>query len=362
MEILIFDMDGVLLEPIGYHQALKKTVQLAGSHLGLDDVNLTQDQIHRFESVGISSEWHSSALCMAFLKIQLLSGVVSPALYLEEMFANLQRQPIEKPPIERGLSAIELLCFRSGVDPQTVVSIIRDSEDISRSFTMQWLQELVLGTEVYQSKYQLAGMLNTTSYLKIFDRPLLSPINLSRIADCMAADKCRIAIMTNRPSSGPQEFSGSPEAEMGAEVVQLSGVPLIGYGEIAWLAEYHQSTPGILQKPHSAHALAAILGSISIEKELCLTYSVMDPARWPDEIIRMLQGSVVTVFEDTPVGLLSVQSAGQVLNRAGIEVSTRLVGIGADEIKRKSLEIHGAQVFSDINLALVSLNNFGSFA
>ena len=30
MRILIFDMDGVLIEPHGYHRALKETVRLAG--------------------------------------------------------------------------------------------------------------------------------------------------------------------------------------------------------------------------------------------------------------------------------------------------------------------------------------------
>ena len=145
MDILIFDMDGVLLEAKGYHRALQDTVQMAGKFLSLDNIELSQEQIYKFESIGISSEWHSSALCMAFLQIQILSGVISPSLDLDELFSLIQDQPLELPAIERGLAAIRRYCENRSIDSKSILSTMIDCEDINRSMTMQWFQELVLG-------------------------------------------------------------------------------------------------------------------------------------------------------------------------------------------------------------------------
>jgi hypothetical protein len=360
MEIFIFDMDGVLLEANGYHRALQETVRLAGEHLSLSNIQLTQEQIHSFESVGISSEWHSSALCMAFLKIQILAEVTRPSLSLDELFSTLQDQPLELPAIERGLTAIELLCEQYKVDLKAVVSIITECEDIDCSLTMQWFQELVLGSMAYQERYNKPGRFNSKSYLRMYDIPLLSPQNAEKIMHHVDVSRVGAAIMTNRPSSGPPGFAGSPEAELGLELVQLSRIPVAGYGEISWLAERIQAEPGTLVKPNPTHALAAILGSLHIEKSKSLRQSLTDPVQWPREISELLHSGTITVFEDTPGGLASVINAGKVLKNAGILVDIRAVGVTKDKTKKIALESQGAKVFPDVNAALFSLDHFGA--
>ena len=360
MEILIFDMDGVLLEAKGYHRALQETVRLAGEHLALSNLQLTQEQIHTFESIGISSEWHSSALCMAFLQIQILSGVTSPSLSLDALFSTLQDQPLERPAIDRCRGAIEFLCERYQVDSKWVLSTITQSEDIDRSLTMQWFQELVLGSTAYQERYNKPGRFNSNSYLRMYDIPLLSPQNAEKITYQIDGRRCGAAIMTNRPSSGPSGFSGSPEAELGLELIQLSRIPVTGYGDISWLAEDRQAVPGTLVKPNPTHALAAILGSLHLEKTNSLRQSLINPVQWPREILKLLQGGTITVFEDPPAGLASVINAGKVLRDAGIVVDIRPFGVTKDKTKKIALEAHGAKVFPDINTALFSLDHFGS--
>jgi hypothetical protein len=362
MDILILDMDGVLLEARGYHRALQETVRLAGEALSLEDIQLSQAQIDRFESLGISSEWHSSALCMAFLKIQLLSGETAPTLDLENLFVALESQPLELPAIDRGCSAIERLCEDRNFDPASMVSIITNSEDIDNSLTMQWFQELVLGTESYQTQYNKSGRFNTLSYLKIFDHPLISPKYAQLINQWITTNKGQAAIMTNRPSSGPEDYSGSPEAELGLDLVGLSNVSLTGYGEISWLAESIQAVPGTLVKPNPTHALAAITGSLELEKELSLRAAAMDPVQWPDEILNKLQGVAITVIEDTPSGLVSILSAGEALRKSGVEIKVRPIGIAKERIKQAALESHGAQIYPDINSALDNLEYFRSFS
>ncbi len=362
MDILLFDMDGVLLEAQGYHRALQETVRLMGEHLSLSNITLSQEQIHKFESIGISSEWHSSAICKAFLKIQLESGVTSPTLDLKELYTLIEEQPLEIPAIERGIAAIQLLCKQYGIDPDDVVSTITDSENINRSLTMQWFQELVLGSETYQTFYKKPAILNVQSYLQMYDSPLLSSKNAERIVSWVDSNKGGVAIMTNRPSSGPSGLTGSPEAELGRDLVQLSGIPIIGYGDITWLAESIQADAGMLVKPHASHALAAILCSIGLDKQMSMKNSIKNPLQWPNEISKKLDGATITVLEDTTAGIISARNAVDLLRRNGIDVEFRVIGIAKDNIKRAALESQGAQLFQDINTALFSIENFGSLS
>ena len=358
MDILIFDMDGVLLEARGYHRALQDTVQLGGKSLSLDNIELSQEQIYKFESLGISSEWQSSAFCLATLQIQILSGVISPSLDLEKLFSLIQDQPLELPAIERGLKAVRLLCELHSLDSKPILSTISGCEDIDRSLTMGWFQELVLGSETYLAHYKKPAQFNNQSYLEMYDIPLLSPKNAAKIKSWARSNTHGAAIMTNRPSSGPAGFAGSPEAEVGMDLVQLSGIPIFGYTDIAWLAENIHVEPGRLVKPNRTHALAAIIGSLDIEKELSLRQSILDPIQWPTDIINRLQGGTITVFEDTPAGIVSVQNAGKALEKIGLDIKIKPVGIAKEKIKKNALENQRVRVFSDINQALLHLEDF----
>ena len=57
MKILLFDMDGVLLESLGYHIALQETVRIMANSLGFGDLTLSADDIAAFEAGGINKEW-----------------------------------------------------------------------------------------------------------------------------------------------------------------------------------------------------------------------------------------------------------------------------------------------------------------
>ena len=142
----------------------------------------------------------------------------------------------------------------------------------------------------------------------------------------------------------------------------MSGIPLVGFGEISWLAKNTQTPPGTLTKPHAAHAVASILSSLNIDKKVSLKYSNLDPAQWPDEILKIIQGGTISVFEDTPAGVIAIQSAGQVLERAGVDFEIKVFGIAKEKSKKDALKSQGAQIFPDINTALSDLEYFGSFA
>ena len=65
--IALFDMDGVLLESLGYHIALQETVRQAALELGLNDPPLSMEAIASFEAGGITCEWDEAAICHAVM-------------------------------------------------------------------------------------------------------------------------------------------------------------------------------------------------------------------------------------------------------------------------------------------------------
>ena len=146
MDILIFDLDGVLLKPHGYHKALQETVNLAGKSIGFGEAHLTDKQIAQFEALGISSEWHSSALCMAVMSIQKQVGInddgelnQSSALQLDGLFNALASQPMKDSALTRGIAAIDILAAEHGFPRDSLRRIMLESESIELSPTLNWV-------------------------------------------------------------------------------------------------------------------------------------------------------------------------------------------------------------------------------
>jgi phosphoglycolate phosphatase-like HAD superfamily hydrolase len=368
MNILIFDMDGVLLKPQGYHRALRETVRLAGIATGFGEVLLSDEHIARFEALGISSEWHSSALCMAVMELQKQDGefggkhLSQPVeLKLEELFGGIAAQPLQEPALKRGLVAVEQLALKYGLTAEPAVELMANSESIHHSPTMNWFQELILGSELFKTSYQKEPQFQQESYLLLYDQRRISEPTAEKLLRWAEQSEYGAAIMTNRPSSGPPGFKGEPDAEMGTALVGLASLPLIGFGEITWLAEATGCDVGVLSKPGWPHALAAILVASGWSLEESLGYvreEISAPSR--DELTH-LQDSTVTVFEDTPGGLVAVQEAGELLNKKGLRVEVRKVGIAEDETKQTALLTRGADVYPDINQALADVDSFSTF-
>jgi phosphoglycolate phosphatase-like HAD superfamily hydrolase len=364
MNILIFDMDGVLLKPQGYHRALRETVRLAGIATGFGEVLLSDEHIAQFESLGISSEWHSSALCMALMELQEQDGLnpsQAAELKLEELFAGIAAQPLQESALKRGLVAVEQLALKYELDAVPAVELMENSESIHHSPTMNWFQELILGSELFKTSYQKEPQFQQESYLLLYDQRRISEPTAEKLLRWVEQPEFGAAIMTNRPSSGPPGFKGEPDAKMGTALVGLASLPLIGFGEIIWLAEATGRDVGELSKPGWPHALAAILTASGWSLEDSLAYvrgEINTPSR---DKLTHLQDSTITVFEDTPGGLVAVQEAGVLLNEKGLRVAVRKVGIAADETKQTALSARGAEVYPDINQALADVDGFSTF-
>ena len=163
------------------------------------------------------------------------------------------------------------------------------------------------------------------------------------------------AIMTSRPSEGLAGYTEQPDARIGVEMIGLEHLPLVGNGEICWLCEKMGKTVHELKKPAKAHALAAILaaGGWTMEKSLSFT-AVSDGQLYKDDLTH-LDGSTITVFEDTMAGIIAVDKVVSLLRQAGLQVEVRKFGITQDASKIKALEGLGAKIYADINQVLADI-------
>jgi hypothetical protein len=364
MHILIFDMDGVLLKPIGYHRALKESVRQAGISLGIGNALLTDDHIARFEALGISSEWHSSALSMAFLTLPVQhqndkKRSLDGGLDFEPLFEELSSQPMSASPLQRGLAAIKILVAKTNCDPEHPCEIVVQAENIHLSPTLKWFQEMVLGSAHYAQVYNKKPIFDTPSYLKKYDQPMLSKGYANNLTKWTADPFNGAAIMTSRPSLGPNNFmDGALDAKLGADLVGLGDIPLVGFGDISWLAAQYGQTASDLAKPAWQHGLGAILtaGGWSLERSLLSVGGKASSLRAAD--LTHLKDSTITVFEDTTSGLFAVQKVVDLLNNLNIPVSLQKIGITDDPAKRAALFAQGADIYADINQALGIMDLF----
>jgi hypothetical protein len=359
LNLLLLDMDGVLLRSWGYHRALQETVRLAGRSLGREDARLEDDQIAAFEALGITCEWHSSALCKAVMQLEQQAGKpedgqAGDRLELEALFAALKAISLDLPPLQRAQSAIASLAGQAGLPGEPFAQQVGNSPSMQHSPTKNWFQELVLGSTAYQVTYRKPASLNCNSFLALFDEPLLSPASASRLKEWAAGQGNGAAIMTNRPSNSLPGSDGTPEAEAGAALVGLQDLPLVGLGEMHYLAERTGQHPGQVVKPAWPHALATLLAAGGHRLVDCLTAAGLAPENWQAHDLAWLEGARVMVFEDTPAGLLAVDSVARHLAQAKIHIFVQKVGVSTDPAKQAALAARGAQVFCDVNEALVT--------
>ncbi len=329
-KILIFDMDGVLLAPRGYHRALQEAVRLGAEALGYPGITLTDEHIAQFEGLGIATEWHSSAAALAVLAF---GGELS----LEPLFELLKREPVQIPARIRLERVIQQL-----TGDEKSVQMIRQSETL-QSPIYRTFQELILGSADFERIYGEKSSLDVESYLLQFDEALLETSTRERLLAWLEHPEHGCAVMTNRPSSE------MPDADYGLRLVGLEGIPLVGYNDMEWLAQQVGGEASDFSKPAAGHALSAALVSTGreLQESLLSTHGLLNGASAEGLVFEE-----IVVFEDTPGGLISVGAMGEVLREKGLPVLVQKIGIAPDVVKGGYLRAQGAEVFDDINVAL----------
>lgn len=359
-ELLLFDMDGVLLTPGGYHRALADTVTFMASRLGFSGVRLSQQDIHGFEAAGITNEWDSAAMCTAFMAETLQASAGPLAIDHNILKDSLAANGLPAPEFSDLVRRIDLETSRTALPvdrakrlfPESLHWILDSAYRID-GLTQRVQQEHVLGSETFAQVYGLAPLLDVASYLVAFDRTNLGTRQRENLLRWTRRDQKGAAIFTNRPSISPDGRLGTPEAEMGARVVGLEDLPLAGTGGGVWLEERFGKQPGTYNKPHPVHAFAALRmaageGAAAAFEAAAQLFETgeLDPT-W-----RNLNGGQAWVFEDATGGLESLRIAAELLMGRGILLEAHLVGISGSPVKQQALRAAGAVVYPDLDAAL----------
>lgn len=359
--VLLFDMDGVLLTPGGYHRALQDTVAFLGRCLGFADSSLSQEQIHLLEAAGITNEWDTAAICLAVLVDELWGRAPEQAVGPELLAAPLPVNGVPAPGFDAVIARL-VDGTHSSLDPirraQTVLPE-RVHGIVSKAYSLDGLsqrvqQENVLGSEAFERVYGLAGVRSVESYLLAHDRGNLTAPDRARLVRWLDSGGAA-AIFTNRPTISPDGRLGTPEGELGARLVGLEDLPLAGSGGIVWLEDREGLPAGTYNKPHPLHALAALRMAMGEAQELAYSLAArMAGGEWERSDWEELDGTAVWVFEDSTAGISSLRIAKEILAGQGVSISMQAIGVTESDVKRGALEAAGATVYQTLSAALKS--------
>jgi hypothetical protein len=366
LRLLLLDLDEVLIQQRAYHQALKECVERVGRWCGFRAVRLTDEDIALFESLGVTSEWDSSAICAALLldrawsvnaDCTLPDSPAAPDGHLHDLPVP-DFQAFLHATLERGVSGMEArqrterrLVHERDYTPaqrEMLQTILRYAYDEERSLTNRIIQELTLGSEVFESCYSRPAAIPGPGFLRTMDAPLVSPQTAAQLVQWSVTPGRQAVVFTARPSRLPDGTGGTPETEIGLDRLGLSALPFISMGHLDWLCGQRGLVPQSLLKPSPVHALAALRLAVgdSVSEALAaaahLELDERDDGGW-----ERLDEAQVFVFEDSFRGLLSARGAQATLNRIGGRLSLDLRGVTRQEVKRRSLESAGGVVYPD---------------
>lgn len=370
--VLLFDLDAVLLTSEGYYESLRRAVELLGTALGFAPIRLSQDDIDVFESLDITAEWDSSALCAALMLDRAWEAW--PDLTLPE------RPPLPTPP-RHGLPppdfrafALSLADGHGAIDQplarargrlldqgrtlhpsqvETLDRILIQARDTERSLTFHLIQEFNLGSVLYAELYHRPGGLASPGMLATRDLPTLSETERRHLEQWLGGPDRHAAIVTNRPSRSPGAMFNTPEAEIGVHAAGMDGMAIVTAGALGWFAERHGLPPQAYLKPSPVHLLTGLRLAMQPGLEGALAAAHERIRNGPvDASWRGLDGATVSVFEDAAKGMRSALAAKEILAACGVRLDLRLYGITRSPAKARVLENIGARVFDTLSPAL----------
>lgn len=345
-KIILLDIDGVLVQPLGYRAALRATVK----HFLGSQIEVEEDVLIDLEKRGISSEWDMAPLIIASYWNSVLLQQPKHSLSFEVSPAAVQLQEIKSTsPIQIVIPEFKLMvgqypsesafhenCF-SAIPNELQKNLLCHTRSIEFSQTMRIFQHYTLGSENFTKTYQLPTEIETGSFLLKHD---VSNIN-DEVREKLLNH--HIAAFTARPSGVPCRIAESgigyaPEAELALELVNLKNIPLIAFGKLEYLASQYQLDPATLVKPSPFQALAGTLAAYIGDELTALqsAYHWLIKNELNENFRQLPKEFELIVVEDTMGGIRSVQSAGEVFQKAGFDVNIKTIGLTSGSIAKAS--------------------------
>ncbi len=346
--IVALDVDGVLVRPLAYRQAVRSTITFFAEHIGVDPEEFMVDDRLRipgrnmsyFEAEGIHDPWDVSAIIVSLMKLKKAGITVSNSEALN--IFRRDSDPQSHPP------DVLLKCFRSRYNRE-VPEVIRDiartlsrTRDPFRNEVTSVFQEFVLGRKTFEETYDKPSrtgaeesLITTKDQSLIDDNGRAEIIKISQLGGM-------VVIYTGRPGLPPYDVERkhadgyAPEAELAVGKSRVSPIGIVSMGSMEWLGRITGTPVESLTKPNPTQALATILAGLrrkKVDKKVLLdAYEWEKTGEVPEEI-RPFIGSEeklkLVVAEDSTSGVRAFINARKILEEEGIKVE--LTGIGVHD-------------------------------
>lgn len=389
MNLLLFDIDGVLVYDRAYRAGVIAVLDYFGGLMGRAAPVIDEAAIEAFHAHGYTNEWDICPFGVGVLLIETLARVpnirlaaAAPIEFLRQIRAVDQaRGPFEQyldqtdrvtgKPSVRALAVLLSAADRLIGDDHNrqllrafVRELLADPYDLAGAVTTQIFQEHVLGSTAYQETYGLRARFDLPSLLYTEDRPALLPAGKRTIDQLSQAGRAQVCVYTARPSLPPvdapdqltQRAAGySPEAELAVSLVDLLNYPLIAMGRMLWLSRQINQPVETLTKPAPVQALAAIAAALTQREAESLTNAYRLAAHGELAApFAMLRGQPVEVWvvEDAAPGLRAARGAIDLLRTFDIDATLRGIGIANGGPKAAALQSLCEIIVPDVNVAV----------
>lgn len=343
-KVVLLDVDGVLVTPGGYRAALHATLNHFAALMGMPHFDFHEEKIAELERHGIFSEWDMVPILLGAAwngilsrwdEVDLPPDLTSAAVAIGRRMNGYMPVDVRAPEFEilpetyPAESALQQGCFPF-IPEDLRRNLLHDSHNVYVSHTTRLFQHFSLGSRVFSQTYNLPAEVETRSFLHLYDKSNLNEEILMKLLQ----ENVHLASITARPSAPPRDVNTShlgyaPEAESALELVGLPDIPLIGCGRLEYVAKQRGLDVAALMKPSPVHALAATAAALTGEE----CPAIQSAADWLQT--GQLNGAFASlprlfeliVVEDTMGGIRSTRSAGEILKRAGFDVTVRPFGL-----------------------------------
>jgi hypothetical protein len=353
-KIILLDIDGVLVTPGGYRAALHSTLNHFAALMGVPHFDFHEEHIADLERRGIFSEWDMVPILLAtawndilstWNEIHLPTDVTLAAIEIGKRMNGYISHEVNIPEfailpnIYPAESVLQQKCFPF-IPKNLRESLLRNSRNVYFSATTRLFQHFSLGSKTFSETYNLPAEIETESLLQSHD---VSNLNQS-ILNKLIQPNLYLASITARPSAPPKDVDTSrigyaPEAEKALELAGLPNIPLIGYGRLEYIAKLHEIEPSSLLKPAPVHALAGTLAAYTGDEWGALQAAVdwQQTGKLNNVFSQLPNSFELIVVEDTMGGIGSVQSAGEIFQKAGFDVNIKMIGLTSGSKSKASV-------------------------
>lgn len=355
--IVAVDVDGVLVKPVAYRQAVRSTISFFAKQIGVppeeflvdDKIKTPGRNMSHFEAEGIHDPWDVSAIIVSLMKLKKVGIDVSNGEALEAF--RLNANPQSHPP-EVILSWLRARYQREVPDVmKDIAKTLSKTRDPFRNEVTSIFQEYVLGKETFELTYGKPSQTGAEeSLIKTRDQALIDD-NGRREIEGISQKYGMVVIYTARPGLPPHDVQRkpgdgyAPEAELAVEKSRVKPIGIVSMGSMEWLARRNKVTTESLTKPNPTQALATILAALRGRVDVRV---LMDAYEWgqtgisPEEIQPFIGDKAKTVelvvVEDSPSGVRAFINAKKILEDEHVNVELTAIGVhGASYEKHDAL-------------------------